>query len=128
MVPRTITICRAGGASGQSGLVDAFARALLANPRIFIMDEATSSIDTETEQLIQDALRVLTAGRTSIIIAHRLSAVRHAHRIIVMDKGKIVEAGSHDTLVSKPQALYAYLWRMQDGGQSNQAKAQGGAV
>ncbi|HEY3046949.1 MAG TPA: ATP-binding cassette domain-containing protein, partial [Polaromonas sp.] len=93
----------------------AIARALFTNPRILIFDEATSALDYESEAIIQRNMAHICQGRTVLIIAHRLSAVRHAHRIIVMDKGKIVEAGPHDALVQKPQGLYAHLWRMQDG-------------
>lgn len=117
-----------GSLSGGQRQRVAIARALFTNPRILILDEATSALDYESEAVIQRNMAHICRGRSVLIIAHRLSAVRHAHRIIVMDKGKIVEAGSHDTLVSNPQGLYAYLWRMQDGGQSNQAKAQGGSV
>lgn len=95
----------------------AIARALFTNPRILIFDEATSALDYESEAIIQRNMTHICKGRTVLIIAHRLSAVRHAHRIIVMDKGKIVEAGPHDALVQKPQGLYAHLWRMQDGKQ-----------
>jgi subfamily B ATP-binding cassette protein HlyB/CyaB len=95
----------------------AIARALFTNPRILILDEATSALDYESEAIIQRNMQHICRGRTVLIIAHRLSAVRHAHRIIVMDKGQIVEAGSHDVLVNQPKGLYAYLWRMQDGGQ-----------
>lgn len=95
----------------------AIARALFTNPRILIFDEATSALDYESEAIIQRNMTHICQGRTVLIIAHRLSAVRHAHRIIVMDKGKIVEAGPHDALVQKPQGLYAHLWRMQDGKQ-----------
>jgi subfamily B ATP-binding cassette protein HlyB/CyaB len=95
----------------------AIARALFTNPRILIFDEATSALDYESEAIIQQNMTHICKGRTVLIIAHRLSAVRHAHRIIVMDKGKIVEAGPHDALVQKPQGLYAHLWRMQDGKQ-----------
>jgi ATP-binding cassette, subfamily B, bacterial HlyB/CyaB len=108
----------------------AIARALFTNPRILILDEATSALDYESEAIIQRNMQHICQGRTVLIIAHRLSAVRHAHRIIVMDKGKIVEAGPHDTLVQKPQGLYAYLWRMQDGSQgaaANQLPPQGAA-
>lgn len=95
----------------------AIARALFTNPRILILDEATSALDYESEAIIQQNMVHICKGRTVLIIAHRLSAVRHAHRIIVMEKGQIVEAGPHDALVQKAQGLYAYLWRMQDGKQ-----------
>ena len=93
----------------------AIARALFTNPRILILDEATSALDYESEAIIQRNMAQICQGRTVLIIAHRLSAVRHAHRIIVMDKGRIVEAGPHDALIQKQQGLYAHLWRMQDG-------------
>ena len=93
----------------------AIARALFANPRILIFDEATSALDYESEAIIQRNMASICQGRTVLIIAHRLSAVRHAHRIIVLDKGRIVEAGPHDALISKPQGLYAHLWKMQGG-------------
>jgi subfamily B ATP-binding cassette protein HlyB/CyaB len=82
-----------------------------------IFDEATSALDYESEAIIQRNMARICQGRTVLIIAHRLSAVRHAHRIIVMDKGRIVEAGPHEALLKQPQGLYAHLWRMQDGGQ-----------
>jgi len=93
----------------------AIARALFTNPRVLIFDEATSALDYESEAIIQRNMAHICRGRTVFVIAHRLSAVRHSHRIIVMDKGKIVEAGNHDDLVARPRGLYAYLWRMQDG-------------
>ncbi len=93
----------------------AIARALFTNPRILIFDEATSALDYESEAIIQRNMAHICQGRTVLIIAHRLSAVRRAHRIIVMDRGCIVEAGPHDALVAQPKGLYAYLWRMQDG-------------
>jgi len=100
---------------GQRQLLS-FARALLANPRILILDEATASIDTETEVHIQEALRTLLVGRTSFIVAHRLSTIRHADRIIVMDHGVIREQGSHDELMTAKgvyhgliQSQYKYL-------------------
>lgn len=93
----------------------AIARALFTNPRILILDEATSALDYESEAIIQRNMAHICKGRTVLIIAHRLSAVRNANKIIVMDKGKIVEAGPHDVLVQKPQGLYAYLCRMQEG-------------
>lgn len=91
----------------------AIARALFTNPRILILDEATSALDYESEAIIQRNMASICKGRTVLIIAHRLSAVRDASRIIVMDKGSIVESGSHAQLVAQPQGLYARLWRMQ---------------
>jgi subfamily B ATP-binding cassette protein HlyB/CyaB len=99
----------------------AIARALFTNPRILIFDEATSALDYESEAIIQRNMAQMCEGRTVIVIAHRLSAVRHSHRIVVMDKGKIVETGAHDALVSRSQGLYAHLWRMQDGGQPTES-------
>lgn len=100
----------------------AIARALFTQPRILIFDEATSALDYESEAIIQRNMAHICKGRTVLIIAHRLSAVRHAHRIIVLDKGRIVEAGPHDTLVQQPRGLYAHLWRMQDGGQPTEGE------
>ncbi|NOJ99757.1 ATP-binding cassette domain-containing protein, partial [Corallococcus coralloides] len=94
----------------------AIARALLKDAPILLLDEATSALDYESEAIVQRNMAHICQGRTVIIIAHRLSAVRHSHRIIVMDKGRIVEAGPHDALIQRPQGLYAYLWRMQGGG------------
>jgi len=85
---------------GQRQLLS-FARALLADPRILILDEATASIDTETELRIQEALKVLLQGRTSFIVAHRLSTIRHADKIVVLDHGEIKEEGSHAELISR---------------------------
>nr|WP_316640421.1 type I secretion system permease/ATPase [uncultured Roseateles sp.] len=93
----------------------AIARALFSNPRILIFDEATSALDYESEAIIQRNMRAICQGRTVFIIAHRLSAVRHAHRIIAMEKGRIVEMGTHEQLLAKPKGLYAYLWNMQGG-------------
>jgi len=86
--------------TGQKQLIS-FARTILANPALFIMDEATSSIDTETEQLIQDGLSEIFEGRISFVIAHRLSTIREADRILVIEKGKILESGAHEELLAK---------------------------
>ena len=106
-----------GSLSGGQRQRVAIARALFTNPRILILDEATSALDYESEAIIQKNMAHICKGRTVLIIAHRLSAVRNAHRIVVMDKGQIVEMGPHDALVQKPNGLYAHLWAMQDGGQ-----------
>jgi ATP-binding cassette subfamily B protein/subfamily B ATP-binding cassette protein MsbA len=97
--------------TGQRQLI-AFARVLAYNPSIFILDEATSNIDTETEILIQDALEKIIEHRTSIMIAHRLSTVQHVDRILVLHKGEIVEEGSHFELLDK-RGLYYDLYRLQ---------------
>lgn len=97
--------------TGQRQLLS-FARALAYNPAILILDEATSSIDTETEQLIQDAIGKLTQGRTTIVIAHRLSTIQHADRILVLHDGEIRETGTHDALLKKG-GLYYDLYRLQ---------------
>jgi subfamily B ATP-binding cassette protein MsbA len=89
------------------------ARAVLKNPPILILDEATSSLDTESERLVQDAINKMMANRTSIVIAHRLSTIRHADEIIVLQKGKIVERGTHDTLINQ-NGFYKKLVEMQE--------------
>jgi ATP-binding cassette, subfamily B, multidrug efflux pump len=93
---------------GQRQLIS-FARALLADPRVLILDEATASIDTETELRIQEALKALLVGRTSFIIAHRLSTIRNADKIIVMDHGRLMEEGSHDDLMQKRGIYYGLV-------------------
>lgn len=87
----------------------AIARAILKNPRILLLDEATSSLDTESERLVQDALERLMKGRTTFVVAHRLSTIQRADRILVLDKGRLVEEGTHGQLLEK-QGLYHYLY------------------
>lgn len=91
------------------------ARAILADSRILVLDEATSSLDSHTEHLIQDALKRLIKGRTSVIIAHRLSTIMHADKIVVIEKGRIVQIGNHRSLIKK-SGLYRKLWNLQKGG------------
>ena len=91
----------------------AIARALLKNPSILILDEATSSLDSESEKLVQEALEVLMEGRTSIIIAHRLSTIRNADKILVLDNGKITEEGTHQELISLENGIYKNLSNLQ---------------
>ncbi|MDF2591969.1 MAG: transporter ATP-binding protein, partial [Clostridia bacterium] len=93
--------------TGEKQLVS-FARAILANPRIFVLDEATSSIDTETEHIIQDAIQTVLEGRTSFIIAHRLSTIRSADRILVIRDGEVTEQGNHKQLMK----LKGYYYRL----------------
>ena len=96
----------------------AIARALLKNAPILILDEATSSLDSHSESLIQDALNTLMKGKTTLVIAHRLSTIRKMDRIIVLGKEGVIEEGSHDELVEK-DGTYAKLWSLQAGGFSN---------
>lgn len=102
------------GLSGGQRQRIAIARALIGNPRILIFDEATSALDYESEKIIQDNMRQICAGRTVLIIAHRLSAVRDANRIIVMERGQIAESGRHDELLRMPDGIYSYLYRLQN--------------
>ncbi|MFT5287434.1 MAG: ATP-binding cassette subfamily B protein, partial [Planctomycetota bacterium] len=90
------------------------ARAVLKDPPILILDEATSSVDNETEAAIQRSFERLSAGRTTIVIAHRLSTIRNADRIYVIDSGRVVEEGDHDLLADSDGA-YSALWRVQTG-------------
>ncbi|MES2436934.1 MAG: ABC transporter ATP-binding protein [Patescibacteria group bacterium] len=94
----------------------AIARAILKNAPILILDEATSSLDSESESYIQEALDVLMKGKTTIVIAHRLSTIRKMDRIIVVDGGQILEQGSHDELLTQENSLYKKLWNLQAGG------------
>ena len=98
----------------------AIARAILKNAPILILDEATSSLDSHSEMLIQDALANLMAGKTTIVIAHRLSTIQKMDRIIVVDHGKILEEGSHADLLQNPDSLYKKLWTLQAGGFLNE--------
>ena len=95
------------------------ARTLLKNPDVLLLDEATASLDTATEKDIQAQLRDLTKGKTTIAIAHRLSTISRSDLILVLDKGQIVETGTHADLIQKPEGQYAKLW---------QAQIEGGAV
>jgi ATP-binding cassette subfamily B protein len=89
------------------------ARAILHDPRILILDEATASVDTETEKQIQEAIERLIAGRTTFAIAHRLSTLRNADRLVVVEKGKIAEVGTHDELLVKEDGIFRKLVDMQ---------------
>ena len=105
------------GLSGGQRQRIAIARALISNPRILIFDEATSALDYESEKIIQDNMRHICQGRTVLIIAHRLSAVRDANRIIVMERGQIAEMGSHAELLRNPKGIYRHLYDLQQGEQ-----------
>ena len=105
----------AGLSVGQKQLV-AFARALASDPSVLILDEATSSVDTETEILIEDALKRLMEDRTSVVIAHRLSTIQNADRIIVMHRGEIRETGTHNELLQQ-EGIYYRLYQLQYKGQ-----------
>ena len=98
--------------SGQRQLI-AFLRAYLAKPKILILDEATSSVDSHTEKMIEHALETITSERTSIVIAHRLTTIKKADKIIVMEKGVIVEKGTHDELLAKEKGYYRKLFEKQ---------------
>ena len=98
--------------SGQRQLIS-FLRAYVTNPSILILDEATSSVDSYSEQLIQDATDTITKGRTSIVIAHRLATIQQADKIIVMDSGQIVEIGTHKSLLKKKDGYYKNLYEVQ---------------
>ena len=96
---------------GQRQLIS-FVRAMVYDPKIIVLDEATSSVDTETEELIQNAINQMMKGRTAVVIAHRLSTIQGADKIIVLDKGEVKEVGSHSELLAK-KGFYANLYNMQ---------------
>ncbi len=98
---------------GQRQLIS-FARTMLADPRILILDEATSSIDTETEIKVQDGIATLLEGRTSVIIAHRLSTIRNADRILYLQHGEILEEGTHDELMARRGHYYGLYASQQE--------------
>ncbi len=104
---------KGGRLSGGQKQRLAIARAILKNPPILVLDEATSSLDAESEALVQQALENLMKGRTTIVIAHRLSTVRRADKIVVIEEGRIQEAGRHDELVRRPQGVYRRLYQLQ---------------
>jgi len=104
---------RGASLSGGQKQRIAIARALLTDPRILIFDEATSALDYESEKIINDNIEKITAGRTTLIIAHRLSTVRKCDVIIAMDKGQIIEAGTHEELIKK-EGYYHYLYSQQE--------------
>lgn len=111
----TLVSERGSSLSGGQRQRIAIARALITNPRIFIMDEATSALDYESERIILNNMSKITQGRTTFIIAHRLSAVRNCDVILVLDKGRIIEAGNHDELMQNERGYYRFLYSRQGG-------------
>lgn len=109
---------RGANLSGGQRQRIAIARALARDPRILILDEATSALDYESERIIQENMKDIVKGRTVIIIAHRLAAVRHCHRIIGIADGRVVEDGPHEELLGRKSGLYAHLWNLQNTGAS----------
>lgn len=114
---------KGGRLSGGQRQRLAIARALLKDPPILILDEATSSLDAESERLVQDALQTLMRNRTSFVIAHRLSTVRSADRILVVERGTIVESGRHEELLARPEGVYSRLYALQVFGSGAPPKA-----
>jgi len=110
----TIVGERGASLSGGQRQRIAIARALISDPRILIFDEATSALDSESERIIQDNMRRIVAGRTVLVIAHRLSTVRRAERIVTIERGRVVEEGSHDELI-RAGGRYSALHRLQAG-------------
>ena len=104
---------RGGRLSGGERQRISIARALIGNPRILILDEATASVDTQTEYEIQEALERLVSGRTTFAIAHRLSTLKNADRLLVLDRGRIAEVGSHEELLGIADGVYRKLVDMQ---------------
>ena len=104
---------RGGRLSGGERQRISIARALIGNPRILILDEATASVDTHTEYEIQEALERLVAGRTTFAIAHRLSTLKNADRLLVLDRGRVAEVGTHEELLGLEDGVYRNLVNMQ---------------
>jgi subfamily B ATP-binding cassette protein MsbA len=117
---------RGGRLSGGQRQRIAIARALLRDPRILILDEATSALDAESESLVQDALSTLMQGRTTLIIAHRFSTIRHANKILVLEQGEVAESGTHDELLQQ-DGIYSRLYHMQTASRNSNNDSEDGA-
>ncbi len=113
--------------SGAGFIQSHLAEALLHSPRIMVFDEATSHLDSESEQLIQGALEKVALGRTVFVIAHRLSTIRHADKIVVVEDGEMVEAGRHDELLAR-EGVYHKLYTLQTGPRSSPSPAASGGI